>query len=187
MLRRLPSSTSTSEAGWVPTKATSLLSDAWTDESLGSVAVGTAAAATAAVEAAAAALAVGFPVHQRAVVLARTAELVQEHAEHLAELITAEMGEPISAARLGVSRATETLRLSAEEASSAREVVPLDAVAAGENTYAFTIAVPRGVVAAVTPFSFPLNLLLHKCVPPWLRAAPWHSSRRSTRRSWPVS
>ncbi|GAA5019869.1 aldehyde dehydrogenase family protein [Actinopolymorpha pittospori] len=140
--------------------------DTWTREQIGTVAVGTAADTTKAVDAAYRAMRTPWPVHARAEALRRAAGLVAERAESFAQLITAEVGKPITAARGEVARAVETLRWSAEEAKRLPgERVPLDAVASGEGTFAFTQPVAKGVVAAITPFNFPINLLLHKLGP----------------------
>jgi acyl-CoA reductase-like NAD-dependent aldehyde dehydrogenase len=151
---------------WVAAPERRSVNDKWTGEEIGRVAVATANEAKAAVDAAVTAMSSSFPVPERSRILAEVAVLLQGRAEEFAQTITAELGKPISASRLEVSRATETLRLSAEEAKRLPgETVPLDAIAAGEGTFAFTIPVARGVVAAVTPFNFPLNLLLHKVGP----------------------
>ncbi|GAB3862850.1 hypothetical protein GCM10027610_108100 [Dactylosporangium cerinum] len=122
--------------------------------------------ATAAVDAAAAAMRTGLAPHARARVLAEVSRLIETHAEELAGLITAETGKPITASRAEVARAVITARLSAEEAGRLPgETVPLDAVEAGDGTFAFTMPGPLGIVAAVTPFNFPLNLVLHKVGP----------------------
>ncbi|WP_308797895.1 aldehyde dehydrogenase family protein [Agromyces silvae] len=151
---------------WEQTDASRPTFDRWTGEPTGHVAVASAADAVRAVDAAAAAMRTAFPVADRARVLAETARLVETRSEALAQLITAEVGKPITASRAEVGRAAETLRTCAEEARRLpSETVPLDAVPAGEGTFAFTIPTPMGVVAAITPFNFPLNLLLHKVGP----------------------
>lgn len=140
--------------------------DRWSGAPIGSVAVADAAQAAAAVDAAARAQAEGLPVHRRGEILDRLAALVEARAEDLAQLIRAEVGKPITAARTEASRAAGVFRIAAEESRRLpAEVVPLDAVAAGAGTFAFTIAEPRGVVAAITPFNFPLNLVAHKLGP----------------------
>src|SRR5690606_36798206 len=72
----------------------------------------------------------------------------------------------LAEARVEVARAAETIELSAEEAKRiAGEVLPLDGASGGGRRLGFTLRVPCGVVAAITPFNFPLNLVAHKVGP----------------------
>jgi acyl-CoA reductase-like NAD-dependent aldehyde dehydrogenase len=99
-------------------------------------------------------------------VLAAPSKHVAGRAEEFAVLIQRETGKPISAARVEVSRAIGTLRAASEEARRLpAESVPLDASESGLGTFAFTIAEPQGIVAAITPFNFPINLVVHKIGP----------------------
>lgn len=151
---------------WQDTAEHRTLADRWTGGLLGTVAVGSADNAVAAVDAAAQAMASRFAAPDRSRILSNVGRLVTGRSEEFAQLITAELGKPITASRSEVGRAVETLQLSAEEAKRLPgETVPLDATANGADTLAFTIPTPRGVVAAVTPFNFPLNLLVHKVGP----------------------
>ncbi|MET7397769.1 aldehyde dehydrogenase family protein [Dactylosporangium sp. NPDC005572] len=151
---------------WQETADRWTVSDKWTGAQLGTVSVATKHHATAAVDAAQDAMRHGLPPYARARILAEASRLIEAHAGELAELITAEVGKPITASRTEVARAVLTTRLSAEEAGRLPgETVPLDAVEAGAGTFAFTVPGPRGIVAAVTPFNFPLNLVLHKVGP----------------------
>lgn len=103
---------------------------------------------------------------ERARILHQTAELLAARKEDFARLITQESGKVIGEARVEVARATETLTLSAEEAGRiSGETLPLDAAPGGEGKFGFTLRVPCGVVVAITPFNFPLNLLCHKVGP----------------------
>lgn len=116
---------------------------------------------------AAAALARGdFPQHARALVLDRTAVLLIERAEELAALITAETGKAIREARGEVQRAAETLRFSAAEArTSTGDLIPMEATPGGMGKLGMAIRLPIGVIAAITPFNFPLNTVAHKLGP----------------------
>ena len=88
---------------------------------------------------------------------------LEEKREEFAELLTLEVGKPINEALVEVDRSIETLRLSAEEAKRIYgESVPLDAGLNGKGFFAFTQRLPLGVVAAITPFNYPLNLTIHK-------------------------
>jgi acyl-CoA reductase-like NAD-dependent aldehyde dehydrogenase len=125
-----------------------------------------AAAATAAVDAAVGAMRRGLPAHARAGILQRLATLVRERGEDLVRLLALEAGKPVRAGRIEAERAASTLELSAVEARKLTgHTVPMDATPAGAGHLAFTIAVPAGVVAAITPFNFPLNLACHKLGP----------------------
>ncbi len=93
-------------------------------------------------------------------------EKLEERRGEFAELLTLEVGKPIIESLVEVDRSIETLRLSAEEAKRIYgESVPLDAGLNGKGFFAFTQKVPLGVVAAITPFNYPLNLTIHKIAP----------------------
>jgi acyl-CoA reductase-like NAD-dependent aldehyde dehydrogenase len=133
---------------------------------VGRVAWGGAADITLAVDAAAAAMTQPLPAHQRATVLEAAADLVRERREPLARSICAEAGKPISAARVEADRAVSTFTAAAGAARNlSGEMVPMDAAPGGEGKLAFTVRVPAGVVGAITPFNFPLNLVAHKVAP----------------------
>ncbi|GAA5146023.1 aldehyde dehydrogenase family protein [Microbacterium pseudoresistens] len=151
---------------WVSPRSTREAVDAWTGEVTGTVAVAAAGDARAAVDAAADALGAPLSPERRAQILSTTADLIEHRAEEFAQSIRAEVNKPITAARTEVARAIGTLRLSAAEAQRLPgEAVPLDAVDAGLGTIALTRPEPRGVVAAISPFNFPLNLVVHKVGP----------------------
>ncbi|MDP9228439.1 MAG: aldehyde dehydrogenase family protein, partial [Actinomycetota bacterium] len=102
----------------------------------------------------------------RAAVLDRAAHLVREHEDELAATIAAEAGKPISTARVEAQRAVGTLTFSSVEARKLTgETVPMEAGAAGEGKFGFVLRVPYGVVGAISPFNFPLNLVCHKLGP----------------------
>jgi acyl-CoA reductase-like NAD-dependent aldehyde dehydrogenase len=104
--------------------------------------------------------------HARAAVLDRAAELLADRVEDFARIIAAEAAKPLKTARVEAGRAVETFRFSAAEARTlAGDVVPVDASAPGEGKLAFTLRVPIGVVGAISPFNFPLNLVAHKVAP----------------------
>ncbi|UOQ92660.1 aldehyde dehydrogenase family protein [Halobacillus shinanisalinarum] len=104
--------------------------------------------------------------YKRYQVLKRVSELLQENKEEFAKTITMEAGKPLKQARNEVDRATQTVELSAEEAKRIHgEGVPVESAPGSENRMAFTIKVPVGVVGAISPFNFPLNLVSHKIAP----------------------
>jgi acyl-CoA reductase-like NAD-dependent aldehyde dehydrogenase len=120
-----------------------------------------------AVAAARAALAVGpLPAWRRAEILDRAARLLDERSEVFARTIAAESAKPLKTARLEARRAVSTVTFAAVAARTlAGDVVPVDAAQVGEGKLAFTLRVPVGVVAAISPFNFPLNLVAHKVAP----------------------
>ena len=86
--------------------------------------------------------------------------------EEFAELLTLEVGKPINESLVELDRSIETLKLAAEEAKRIYgESVPLDAGLNGKGFFAFTQRLPLGVIAAITPFNYPLNLTIHKIAP----------------------
>ncbi len=92
--------------------------------------------------------------------------LLQDRAEQFAQSISDEAGKPIAIARGEVDRAQDTLRYAAIEARTLTgQVVPMAGTAAGSGAVGITLRRPVGVVAAITPFNFPLNLVCHKLAP----------------------
>ncbi len=119
-----------------------------------------------AVDAAEAAMREPLPAHERAEILDRVAEALADRSDEVARTICAEAGKPMKAARVEASRAVSTYTMAAVEARKlAGEMVPMDASAAGTGKLAFTIRMPVGVVGAISPFNFPLNLVAHKIAP----------------------
>src|SRR5262245_58518935 len=119
-----------------------------------------------AVAAAKARLAEPLPAHERAAILDRAAALLAERQEDFARTIAQDASKPTRTARIEAGRAVDTFRFSAVEARSLTgEVVPLDASVPGTGKLGFTLRVPVGVVGAISPFNFPLNLVCHKVAP----------------------
>lgn len=107
-----------------------------------------------------------LPQHARARVLERAAELVRGRVDDLARGITAESGKPIRTSRTEVVRCVDTLTYAAVEARRlGGEVLPMEATESGAGKLGLTFRVPVGVVAAISPFNFPLNLVAHKLAP----------------------
>ena len=121
----------------------------------------------AAVASARAALASGpLPAHRRAAILDAAARELAADAERFAGLVSAEAAKPITTARGEVARAVDTTSFSAAVARTlGGELLPLDASSAGEGKLGFVKRVPIGVVAGISPFNFPLNLVCHKVMP----------------------
>ena len=104
--------------------------------------------------------------HERARILDRAATALGERAEEFARTICTEAAKPIRTARVEVERAADTFRFAAAVARTLTgEMIPLDASAPGAGRLGYTLRVPIGVVAAITPFNFPLNLVAHKVAP----------------------
>jgi acyl-CoA reductase-like NAD-dependent aldehyde dehydrogenase len=107
-----------------------------------------------------------MPAHQRSEILAKASALIRERREEFARTIAAEAGKALKYARAEVDRGITTFAIAAEEARRIHgETVPLDAVPAGEGYFGFWVRRPVGVIAAISPFNFPLNLVAHKVAP----------------------
>jgi acyl-CoA reductase-like NAD-dependent aldehyde dehydrogenase len=107
-----------------------------------------------------------FPQFRRAEVLERAARFLSERIDAFGRTIALEAGKPIRTARGEAARCVDTLTFSAAEARKLTgEMIPMDASPSGFGRLAFALRVPIGVVAAITPFNFPLNLVAHKLAP----------------------
>ena len=103
---------------------------------------------------------------KRAEILDRAAQILATRTEDLARVIATESAKPIKTARVEAQRAVSTFTFAAVAARTlAGDMVPMDASPAGEGKLAFTLRVPFGVVGAISPFNFPLNLVAHKLAP----------------------
>jgi acyl-CoA reductase-like NAD-dependent aldehyde dehydrogenase len=137
------------------------------DSVVGRVAIGDAATAERAIEAAHEAFeSADFPQYERAATLERAAELVGERVPDLAATIAAEAGKPIKTATVEAQRCVDTLEFSAVEARKLTGgTIPMEASASGAGKLGVMLRVPYGVVGAISPFNFPLNLVAHKLGP----------------------
>ena len=107
-----------------------------------------------------------LPAHKRAEILVRVAGALGKRHDEVARVISDEAGKPLKAAKIEASRAMSTYTFAAVEARKlAGDVVPMDASQSGEGKLAFTLRTPIGVVGAISPFNFPLNLVAHKIAP----------------------
>ncbi|MCU1371736.1 MAG: Aldehyde Dehydrogenase [Ilumatobacteraceae bacterium] len=119
-----------------------------------------------AVAAAKACLAEPLPPWKRAEILDAAAAAMTRHRDELAQIIAEEAAKPIKTARVEAERTVITFQSAAIEARTlVGQVVPVDGAQPGEGKFGFTLRVPRGVVAAISPFNFPLNLVVHKVAP----------------------
>jgi glyceraldehyde-3-phosphate dehydrogenase (NADP+) len=107
-----------------------------------------------------------LPVHKRITILKKTADIMQKSYEDLARIIATEGSKTIKEARKEVGRAINTITISAEEARRINgETIPFDSAEGSENRLGYYYRFPIGVIAAITPFNDPLNLVAHKLGP----------------------
>lgn len=104
--------------------------------------------------------------YDRSLILQKASELLLQHQDEFARTISLEVGKILAESQVETARSAEVIRLSGEEARRMTgEMIPLEGNAGGKNKLGFTLRVPCGVVAAITPFNFPLNLVCHKVGP----------------------
>jgi len=107
-----------------------------------------------------------MPAYDRFTILKRAAETMMARQGELGELISKEEGKILKEGIFEASRSAITMEVSAEEAKRIQgEVLPLDAAPGGQDKLGFTLRVPCGIVLAITPFNFPMNLVCHKVGP----------------------
>ncbi|HKO74452.1 MAG TPA: aldehyde dehydrogenase family protein [Gaiellaceae bacterium] len=151
---------------WIETGEWQDVDSPYSGETVARVARAGAEHARKALDAAERAMSSRLPAHERAAILDRVAALLKERQDDVARTISAEAGKPMKAARVEAERAVSTYTMAAVEARRlSGEVVPMDASAAGVGKVAYTMRVPIGIVGAITPFNFPLNLVAHKVAP----------------------
>jgi acyl-CoA reductase-like NAD-dependent aldehyde dehydrogenase len=151
---------------WVETGEWLEVRSPFSGEVVGRVAKAGADEARAAIDAAENAMASPLPAHKRAEILVKVAGGLGRRHDEAAQTISAEAGKPLKAATVEATRAMSTYTFSAVEARKlAGEMVPMDASQAGEGKLAFTLREPIGIVGAISPFNFPLNLVAHKIAP----------------------
>jgi acyl-CoA reductase-like NAD-dependent aldehyde dehydrogenase len=107
-----------------------------------------------------------LPVYKRSEILEKTSKLIEKNQEEISKLIAAEAGKPLKFSRFEVGRAVQTFKFAAEEAKQIHgETVPLDAQVGSEKGIGFYLRFPVGIIGAISPFNFPLNLVAHKVAP----------------------
>jgi acyl-CoA reductase-like NAD-dependent aldehyde dehydrogenase len=154
------------DGDWIETGEWIDIRSPYSGDTVGRVARGGARETRQAIDAAASAMRTPLPAHKRAEILVKVVAGIARRHEEAAQLICAEAGKPLKTARVEVSRAMSTYTFAAVEARKlAGEMVPMDAAQAGEGKLAFTLRRPIGVVGAISPFNFPLNLVAHKLAP----------------------
>lgn len=107
-----------------------------------------------------------LPAHERARILEELVMRLEKRKEEAARIIALEAAKPIIFSRAEVERSIETYKFAAEEAKRIHgETIPLDAAKSGSNRLGYTVREPIGVIGAITPFNFPMNLVAHKVGP----------------------
>ncbi len=158
---------------WVETGDWVEVRSPYSGEPVARVAKAGAAETTRAIDAAEQALLEPLPAHRRAEILVKVVAGIARRHDEIARQISDEAGKPLKAARVEASRAMSTYTFAAVEARKlAGEVVPMDAAQAGEGKLAFTLRRPIGIVGAISPFNFPLNLVAHKLAPALAAGCP---------------
>jgi len=151
---------------WIETGNWIDVASPYSGETVGRVAKAGADETRRAIDAAEEAMREPLPAHKRAEILVRVAGFLGRRHDEVARTISDEAGKPMKAARVEARRAMSTYTFAAVEARKlAGEMVPMDASQAGEGKLAFTLRRPIGVVGAISPFNFPLNLVAHKLAP----------------------
>jgi len=107
-----------------------------------------------------------MPAYERSKILEITSRLIEENRDELAKTISLESGKAIKYSAAELSRSIETFKFASEEAKQIHgETIPMDASKSGDGRIGFYMRVPKGIIGAITPFNFPLNLVAHKVAP----------------------
>ncbi len=156
---------------WADTAAALQVRNPFTGDEIARVSLGDESTLDYAITAAHAAFPVAraTPAHQRAELLLRIARGIETKRDEFVRTIVGEAGKPITSAEAEVARAISTFTCAAEEArrwnGASGEVLALDAISAGDGHIGISRRFPIGVIGAITPFNFPLNLVAHKVAP----------------------
>src|ERR671936_822279 len=151
---------------WVETGDWVEVRSPYSGDVVGRVAKAGAAETRRAVDAAEEAMREPLPAHKGAEIFVRVAGHLGRRHDEVARTISDEAGKPMKAARVEATRAMSTYTMAAVEARKlAGDMIAMDASQAGAGKLGFTIRVPIGVVGAISPFNFPLNLVAHKLAP----------------------
>ena len=156
---------------WIDTAGAMQVRNPFTGEQVARVSLGDESTLDCAISAAHAAFPMtrNIPAHQRAEILLRIARGIETRKDEFAMTMISEAGKPITYADAEVLRAISTFSLAAEEArrwnGASGEVLALDATTPGAGHIGMSRRFPIGVIGAITPFNFPLNLVAHKVAP----------------------
>ena len=114
-----------------------------------------------------------LPPHERIRILEKAAQIMEQQVEKLTKIATEEGGKPFSDSKVEVLRAINGVKLAAQEIGQLKgEEVPMGLTAASENRLGFTMREPIGVVAAISAFNHPLNLIVHQAIPAFAAGCP---------------
>lgn len=151
---------------WIETEEKMTILNKFTGEAFGQVSVATRDHISQAVEAAQRAMKENpLSTEERYRILSRTSQLIVQHQDELATLVAQEAGKPFTEARTEANRASRTFLIAAEEAKRIHgEMIPLSSDQP-VGKLAFTMRFPIGVICAISPFNFPINLVAHKIAP----------------------
>lgn len=153
---------------WLETERYSPLRSPYSGEVIAEVPVATAEDVEQAIAAAEQAKKVmaKMPAFERADILETLARKLEERMDEAAKIIAMESAKPFTTAKGEVVRTIETYKFAAEEAKRIHgETIPLDAAQGGVNRLGYTVREPIGIIGAITPFNFPMNLVAHKLGP----------------------
>jgi acyl-CoA reductase-like NAD-dependent aldehyde dehydrogenase len=107
-----------------------------------------------------------LPAYERSKILQKTSEKIEEEKDEITRIIAMEAGKAWKHAKAEVERSVQTFKFASEEAKTIHgETVPMDASVGGEKRVGFYLRFPVGIVGAISPFNFPLNLVAHKVAP----------------------
>jgi glyceraldehyde-3-phosphate dehydrogenase (NADP+) len=113
-----------------------------------------------------------LPSHERRAILRKIARALEQERDTFTRLIVDEAGKPIRYAKAEVDRAVQTFDFAADVAGTGDEAIALDRAPAGTGRYGMVRRFPAGLVAAISPFNFPLNLVAHKLAPAFAAGCP---------------
>jgi acyl-CoA reductase-like NAD-dependent aldehyde dehydrogenase len=153
---------------WIEGKEYSELRSPYTEEVIAEIPMATAEDVEQAIQAAEQAKKVmaKMPAFKRANILEALARKLEERSDEAAKIIALEAAKPFTMAKGEVERTIETYKFAAEEAKRIHgETIPLDAAQGGVNRLGYTVREPIGIIGAITPFNFPMNLVAHKVGP----------------------
>ena len=114
-----------------------------------------------------------IPAHERIGILERTVKLMNNRIDELTKIATQEGGKPLTDSKVEVLRAINGVKLASENISQLKgEEIPMGLTKASENRLAFTMREPIGIVASVSAFNHPLNLIIHQVITAFAAGCP---------------
>ncbi|MCY7493672.1 aldehyde dehydrogenase family protein [Bacillus safensis] len=153
---------------WIKAKEYRYLTSPYSGEVIASIPIATEQEVNLAIESAERAREImkEMPAYERAAILERLVNMFEKRSEEAVEIIALEAAKPSTTARDEVARTIQTYKFAAEEAKRIHgETIPMDAAPGGRGRAAYTVRESIGVIGAITPFNFPMNLVAHKVGP----------------------